>query len=95
MKPTLPEEEVRMIRLQCKGCAGNVSLSGYTLRQDARRFELYEKSRALTLGLGKAVEYALGIGLERIWPRIESLGALLRQKLAEIPEVVIRDSGGA
>src|SRR5690606_10218007 len=25
--------------------AGNVSLSGYTLREDARRFELYEKSR--------------------------------------------------
>ena len=73
--------------------ATNVSLSGYTLRQDARRFELYEKSRALTLGLGKAVEYALNIGLDRIWYRVGHLAALMRTELAKISGVIIRDSG--
>ncbi|RZJ87083.1 MAG: aminotransferase class V-fold PLP-dependent enzyme, partial [Chryseobacterium sp.] len=73
--------------------AGNVSLTGYSLRQDARRFELYEKNRALTLGLGKAVEYALNIGLEKIWHRIMELSELMRRELSEIPGVMIRDSG--
>jgi len=73
--------------------AGNVSLSDYTLRKDARRFELYEKSRALTLGFGKAIEYAMNIGLDRIWHRIEHLSALLRRKLAEIPGIIVHDSG--
>jgi len=73
--------------------AGNVSLSGYTLREDARRFELYEKSRALSLGLGRAVAYALGIGLERIWERIEYLSGILRKKLSEIDGITVHDHG--
>lgn len=73
--------------------AANVSLFGYTLRQDARRFELYEKSRALTLGLGKAVEYALNLGMEAIWHRIEKLSGLMRNRLAEIPGVTVCDVG--
>ncbi|PTS92948.1 aminotransferase V [Pedobacter sp. HMWF019] len=73
--------------------AGNVSLTDYTLRKDARRFELYEKNRALTLGFGKAIEYAMNIGLERIWHRIERLSVLMRRNLAEIPGIVVRDAG--
>ena len=73
--------------------AGQVSLHGYTLRQDARRFELYEKSRALTIGLGAAVEYAINIGLDRIWERIYYLSILLRNQLGKIPRIVVRDLG--
>ena len=73
--------------------AGNVSLAGYTLRDDARRFELYEKNRALTLGLGEAVAYAMNIGLDRIWRRIEHLSGILRAALAEIPGISVRDFG--
>lgn len=73
--------------------AANVSLSGYSLRQDARRFELYEKSRALVLGMGKAAEYAYNIGMDRIWRRIKYLSALMRRELAKIDGVIIRDSG--
>lgn len=73
--------------------AGNVSLSGYTLRNDARRFELYEKNRALTLGLGRALEYALSIGLDRIWNRVEMLSGVLRDKLGMINGVEVRDFG--
>jgi selenocysteine lyase/cysteine desulfurase len=70
-----------------------VSLNDYELRNDARRYELYEKNRALTLGLGKAIEYALNIGLDRIWDRIQYLSALLRAQLAQIDGVTVHDSG--
>ncbi|KAI9463093.1 cysteine desulfurase [Russula earlei] len=65
----------------------------YQLRNDAMRFELYEKSRALTLGLAKAVEYAMGLGMERIWQRVQSLAALLREQLSHINGIAIHDIG--
>ncbi|MBS1519941.1 MAG: aminotransferase class V-fold PLP-dependent enzyme [Bacteroidetes bacterium] len=70
-----------------------VSLNDYQLRNDARRYELYEKNRALTLGLGKAIEYALNIGLDRIWDRIQYLAALLRAQLAQIDGITVHDFG--
>jgi selenocysteine lyase/cysteine desulfurase len=70
-----------------------VSLNDYQLRNDAQRYELYEKNRALTLGLGKAIEYALNIGLDRIWDRIKYLSALLRAQLAQIDGVAVHDFG--
>ncbi|HEY2582383.1 MAG TPA: aminotransferase class V-fold PLP-dependent enzyme [Mucilaginibacter sp.] len=65
----------------------------FKVRDDAKRFELYEKNRALTLGLGKAVEYALNIGVDRIWQRIQQLADLLRQQLANIEGVTVHDIG--
>jgi cysteine desulfurase/selenocysteine lyase len=70
-----------------------ISLDDYRLRGDARRFELYEKNRALTLGLGKAVEYALSIGVDRIWHRIQYLATLMRQQLQDIEGVNVHDFG--
>ncbi|HTK18318.1 MAG TPA: aminotransferase class V-fold PLP-dependent enzyme [Mucilaginibacter sp.] len=70
-----------------------VSLDNYQLRNDARRYELYEKNRAVTLGLGKAIEYALNIGLDRIWERIQYLSASLRAQLAQIDGVTVNDFG--
>lgn len=65
----------------------------YTLRADARRYELYEKNRALTMGLGKAVEYVLNIGQERIWRRIQHLASQLRAELRKINGVTVHDIG--
>ncbi|WP_285008432.1 aminotransferase class V-fold PLP-dependent enzyme [Pedobacter faecalis] len=73
--------------------AGNVSLDGYILRDDARRFELYEKSRALAIGLGKAVDYALAIGVDRIWQRVQHLADYARTVLTTVPGVTVHDSG--
>ncbi len=73
--------------------ATNVTLNSYTLRNDAQRFELYEKSRALTLGLGKAIEYALNIGIERIWQRIQHLADMTRRELETIPGISVHDNG--
>lgn len=73
--------------------APDVRLDRFTLRNDARRFELYEKNRALTLGLGKAVEYALNIGVDRIWLRVQLLATALRNKLNGINGITVHDFG--
>ncbi|SHM59016.1 aminotransferase class V-fold PLP-dependent enzyme [Mucilaginibacter sp. OK098] len=73
--------------------APSVSQSDYKVRNDARRFELYEKNRALTLGLGKAVEYALNIGIERIWQRVQYLAGMLRLELEGIDGITVHDNG--
>jgi len=70
-----------------------VTEEGFQLRDDARRFELYEKNRALALGLGRAVDYALSIGVDRIWPRIRYLSGVMRRKLGALPGVTVHDSG--
>ena len=65
----------------------------YEMRLDARRFENWERNVAGQLGLGAAVDYALGWGLADIAGRIEPLAAELRRRLAEIPGVSVRDRG--
>lgn len=71
----------------------SVSENGFTALDSARRFELYEKSRALTLGLGAAVQQALDLGLDRIEKRIVYLAASLRNKLAAVPGATVHDKG--
>ncbi|MBB3058969.1 aminotransferase class V-fold PLP-dependent enzyme [Mucilaginibacter gotjawali] len=73
--------------------AASVSEDDFKVRDDARRFELYEKNRALILGLGKAVEYALDIGVDRIWLRIQYLAGLLRNQLENIEGITVHDAG--
>jgi len=70
-----------------------VTETDYKIRDDARRFELYEKSRALTLGLGKAVEYALNIAVDRIWQRVQYLANILRNQLRGIEGISVHDFG--
>lgn len=65
----------------------------YELRPDARRFENWENNYAARLGLGAAVDYALEWGLEAIWERVAALSRVLRDGLAAIPRVRLRDIG--
>jgi len=65
----------------------------YTLRSDTRRFENWETYYAGKIGLGVAIDYALGWGVEAIWERVQALAALLRAGLAQIPGVIVRDRG--
>jgi selenocysteine lyase/cysteine desulfurase len=71
----------------------SITLDDYKFRDDARRFELYERNRALTLGFGKAVDYALDLGMDNIWLRIQHLAKCLRQQLAQIEGVTLHDNG--
>jgi selenocysteine lyase/cysteine desulfurase len=70
-----------------------INENAFEIRNDARRFELFEKNRALALGLGKAIEYALDIGLGRIWQRIQFLAGTMRRQLEKIEGVTVHDHG--
>ncbi len=59
----------------------------------AQRFEPFESSRALHLGLGAAAQYAMSIGTRNIEERVIALGASLRSGLEEIRGVEIHDRG--
>jgi cysteine desulfurase/selenocysteine lyase len=65
----------------------------FVVRPDARRFEWYEKNPAVVLGLQKAVEYALNIGIERIWQRVQYIANLFRQQLRAVDGVTVHDQG--
>jgi selenocysteine lyase/cysteine desulfurase len=63
------------------------------LRDDARRFESWERSVANQLGLGAAVDYALALGLDAISARVTELAARLREQLGSVPGLTLRDLG--
>jgi len=65
----------------------------FAIRPDARRFENWETNYATKLGLGAAVDYALGWGLPAIADRIQGLAASMRSQLAALPGVEVHDRG--
>ena len=65
----------------------------YELRPDAKRFENWEGNVAAKIGLATAVDYALALGLPAIRDRVMALAERLRQGLAELPGVGVRDQG--
>ncbi|MFC0529407.1 aminotransferase class V-fold PLP-dependent enzyme [Phytohabitans kaempferiae] len=65
----------------------------YEIRPDARRFETWETNYAGKIGLGVAVDYALGWGLAAIEERVTALAERLRAQLHEVPGVTVRDAG--
>jgi selenocysteine lyase/cysteine desulfurase len=65
----------------------------YEMRPDARRFETWEYNVAAKLGLGAAIDYALGWGLPAIRDRIYELANDLRGRLADLPGVRVHDIG--
>jgi len=69
------------------------AMNEYKIRQDARRFENWETSYAGKIGLGTAIDYARGWGIENIWKRIIMLAEGLRCKLNQISGVNVRDLG--
>ncbi|MDJ0959791.1 MAG: aminotransferase class V-fold PLP-dependent enzyme [Acidimicrobiia bacterium] len=70
-----------------------VGADRFEIRNDAKRFETWESSAALRLGLGAACDYAMSIGLDVIWDRVGSLAATLRAALEAIPGVTVHDKG--
>lgn len=66
---------------------------GYRFAPSARRFDTWETNCSARIGLGVAIDYALGWGLEHTWPRIRQLAVGLRADLAGIPGVTVQDRG--
>lgn len=65
----------------------------FEIRRDARRFETWETSYANRLGLGAAIDYALDVGVDAGWQRLESLAAGLRDRLRDLSRVDVHDKG--
>ena len=65
----------------------------YRIRGDARRFENWETYYAGKIGLGVAADYALELGADAIWTRLQQLSARLREQLGTIDGLTIRDQG--
>ncbi len=75
------------------GSAAWTETDGYTLKNDARGFETWEASAALRLGLGRAIEYALDLGLPAIRDRVAALAGELRSRLGAVDGVAVHDLG--
>ena len=71
------------------------SMGTYVPAPGAKRFEQYEVSFCAKAGLGVAVQYALDVGIERAWARTRALASAMREELAKIPKVNVRDVGVA
>jgi selenocysteine lyase/cysteine desulfurase len=65
----------------------------FELAPDARRFENWEFSYALVLGLGEAARYAARVGMDRGGRRARELAAALRAKLSAVPGFRVLDHG--
>jgi len=65
----------------------------YEIAPTARRYEDWEFSYALVLGLGASARYAMSVGVDVAQTRAFALGARVRELLQAVPGVQVLDRG--
>jgi cysteine desulfurase / selenocysteine lyase len=65
----------------------------YTVRDDARRFENWERYFAGVIGLKAATDQANELGMEAIWARLRELADGLRARLSTLKGIMLTDLG--
>jgi len=65
------------------------SKDAYTLRQDARVFEAWERSVANQLGFSAAIDYLLELGVESATAQIAQNAAYLRERFADMKNIKV------
>src|SRR5215467_886417 len=65
----------------------------YTVRDDARRFENWERYFAGVIGLKAAADQIKELGMEPIWARLRELADGLRKRLSTLKRVKLTDLG--
>jgi selenocysteine lyase/cysteine desulfurase len=70
-----------------------VDADRYEIASTAMRYEDWEFSYALVLGLGAAARYALDVGVEVAGDRAFALATRVRERLAEVPGGRVLDGG--
>lgn len=67
----------------------------YTLRQDTKVFEAWERSVVNQLGFASAIQYLLDLGVDKATGQIAANAAYLREKLPTIKGVTVECPAGA
>jgi cysteine desulfurase / selenocysteine lyase len=75
------------------GHSAHVTPEGFAWEPGARRFEAFEQNFAGKVGLARAVDYVLEIGLPVLEARIAGLAADLRRALSTLPGLRCHDLG--
>ncbi len=70
-----------------------ISNDDFKPKEDARRFELWERSYALVRGATEAALYAQNVQLPEIEARVRRLAREMRKGLEEIPGIRVLDTG--
>lgn len=59
------------------------------IREDIKRFEMWERSFALMLGLGAAADHAVGQGLSKIHDSVKGLAIMIRQEISRGHDFIV------